>query len=152
VTATDAPEQLVGITVGEGPRFELFVYVDDVDMAVAAVRANDAPVLKQPEDMFRGERVAWIVDPEGNPVALAAFRDAGRFERTSMKNRIPGVPSRSKSHAANLLDRALRGRQDLHRWRVYYAPGTGARNAHTRGNPRLTMTVETSTWATQKGL
>ena len=29
-----------------------------------------APVLRQPEDMFWGERVAYVADPEGNPVEL----------------------------------------------------------------------------------
>jgi lactoylglutathione lyase len=47
----------------------LFVYVDDVDAAVALLAA---PVLRAPEDMFWGERVAWVADPDGNPVALAA--------------------------------------------------------------------------------
>jgi lactoylglutathione lyase len=71
VATTDSPEQLVGIEVGSGPRFEIFVYVDDVDRAVAAVRAGDGRVLKEADDMFWGERVAWVADPEGNPVALA---------------------------------------------------------------------------------
>ncbi len=49
----------------------MFVYVHDVDRAVETVRAGDGRVLKEPDDMFWGERVAWVADPEGNPVALA---------------------------------------------------------------------------------
>jgi lactoylglutathione lyase len=71
VTTIESPEQLVGIEVGSGPRFEIFIYVDDVDRAVETVRAGGGRVLKEADDMFWGERVAWVADPEGNPVALA---------------------------------------------------------------------------------
>lgn len=70
VVTADSPRDLIGIEVGEHPRFELFVYVDDVDRCVD--RLNRAAVLRQPEDMFWGERVAYVADPDGNPVALAA--------------------------------------------------------------------------------
>jgi lactoylglutathione lyase len=72
VTTVESPEQLIGVRVGDGPRFEMFVYVDDVDETLAALRGDDVQVLKAPEDMFWGERLAWITDPDGNPVALAA--------------------------------------------------------------------------------
>jgi hypothetical protein len=42
------------VKVGSDPRFEMFVYVDDVDEAVAQVRGADGRVLKEPEDMFLG--------------------------------------------------------------------------------------------------
>lgn len=71
ITTTDSPEQLVGVTVGSGPRFEMFVYVDDVDAVVDKLRADGAQVFKDPADMFWGERVAYVADPDGNPVALA---------------------------------------------------------------------------------
>ncbi len=57
--------------VGSDPRFEMFVYVDNVDETLARLRDGDVRVLKGPQDMFWGERVAWIADPDGNPVALA---------------------------------------------------------------------------------
>jgi lactoylglutathione lyase len=60
------------VRVGDGPRFEMFVSVDDVDQTLAALRGDDVQVLKAPEDMFWGERLAWITDPDGNAVALAA--------------------------------------------------------------------------------
>jgi lactoylglutathione lyase len=76
VTTIGSPEQLIGVRVGSGPRFEMFVYVDNVDETLAAFRDGDVQVLKAPEDMFWGERVAWIADPDGNPVALAAAAEA----------------------------------------------------------------------------
>jgi lactoylglutathione lyase len=72
VVTADSPRQLIGVDVGKHPRFELFIYVDDVDQSVGQLHASGAPVLRQPEDMFWGERVAYVADPEGNPVALAA--------------------------------------------------------------------------------
>ena len=64
-------EAQLGITVGTAPRFELFVYVDDVEAAVESFRAAGYPVLQEPATMPWGERQAYIADPEGNPVALA---------------------------------------------------------------------------------
>jgi lactoylglutathione lyase len=49
----------------------MFVYVDNVDDTLAALRDADVRLLKGPQDMFWGERVAWVADPDGNPVALA---------------------------------------------------------------------------------
>jgi len=65
------PEATLGITVGTAPRFELFVYVDDVEAEVAVFRAAGHPVLQEPATMPWGERQAYLADPEGNPVALA---------------------------------------------------------------------------------
>ena len=65
------PEAQLGITVGAAPRFELFVYVADVDAEVEAFRNAGHAVLQEPATMPWGERQAYIADPEGNPVALA---------------------------------------------------------------------------------
>jgi lactoylglutathione lyase len=64
------PQDQYGAPMGDGVRFELFVYVDDVDALVARLR-GDVDVLREPEAMPWGERVAYVADPEGNPVALA---------------------------------------------------------------------------------
>lgn len=72
VVTADSPRQLIGVEVGKHPRFELFIYVDDVDQTVGQLQASGAHVLRQPEDMFWDERVVYVPDPEGNPVALAA--------------------------------------------------------------------------------
>jgi lactoylglutathione lyase len=65
------PEAQLGITVGTAPRFELFVYVDDVEGTVETFRAAGYPVLQEPATMPWGERQAYVSDPDNNPVALA---------------------------------------------------------------------------------
>jgi lactoylglutathione lyase len=65
------PRDQLGFDVGPAPRFEMFVYVDDIEAAVAAARARGSEVLKEPTDMPWGERLAYVTDPDGNPVALA---------------------------------------------------------------------------------
>ena len=71
VVHESSPRSLIGVELGDGPRFELFVYVEDVDATVEELRTGGAPVLREPEDMPWGERVAFVADPEGNPVTLA---------------------------------------------------------------------------------
>ena len=65
------PEAQLGITVGTAPRFELFVYVDDVEAQVETFRAAGYTVLQQPATMPWGERQAYVSDPDDNPIALA---------------------------------------------------------------------------------
>jgi lactoylglutathione lyase len=64
-----------GLHRGDGPRFEMFVYVDDVDALVPKLRSDGVTVLRDPADMPWGERVAAIADPDGNPVSLANGAD-----------------------------------------------------------------------------
>jgi lactoylglutathione lyase len=71
VTTEDAPRMLAGVEPQPGPRHELFVYVSDVDAVVTHLRELGATVLREPADMFWGERVAYVTDPEGNLVSLA---------------------------------------------------------------------------------
>jgi lactoylglutathione lyase len=71
VVTRQSPEQLIGVAVGDQPRFELYVYTDEVDARVDALRAAGTTILRDPEDMPWGARVAYVEDPEGNPVALA---------------------------------------------------------------------------------
>lgn len=71
VVTVDSPQQLLGVPVGSEPRGEMFVYIDNVDRIVEHLRGSGATVLREPEDMPWGERVAYVADPEGNPVALA---------------------------------------------------------------------------------
>ena len=72
VTTEDSPRMLAGVEPGPGPRHELFVYVDEVDAAVAAVTGAGGSVLREPADMPWGERVGFVADPEGNVVSLAS--------------------------------------------------------------------------------
>lgn len=77
ITTEDSPRMLAGIEPGEGPRHELFVYVDDVDATVARLREGGVSVVREPVDMPWGERVALVFDPEGNLVSLAATGSPG---------------------------------------------------------------------------
>jgi lactoylglutathione lyase len=56
--------------VGTGPRFEMFVYVNDIDRTIDQF-GDTINVLRPPAIMPWGERVAFVTDPDGNPVALA---------------------------------------------------------------------------------
>lgn len=59
-----------GLSPGTGPRFEMYVYVDDLDATIAGLLEAGVAVLRSPEDMPWGERMATVADPEGNPIAL----------------------------------------------------------------------------------
>ncbi len=52
--------------------FELCVYVDDVDQAVAEVAQRGHEVLRGPADQPWGERMAYVADPDGNPIMICA--------------------------------------------------------------------------------
>jgi lactoylglutathione lyase len=67
-----SPQTLISKSIGDGPRFELFTYVDDVDASIVKMRDAGVPVLREAEDMPWGERLAFVADPDGNPVTLAA--------------------------------------------------------------------------------
>lgn len=71
ITDSGWPEAQLGITVGTAPRFELFVYVDDVEAQVAAFREAGHEVVQEPANMPWGERQAYVFDPDRNPVAVA---------------------------------------------------------------------------------
>jgi len=58
-----------GLSPATGPRFEMYVYVDDLDATLTDLRAQ-ATILREAENMPWGERIATVADPEGNPVAL----------------------------------------------------------------------------------
>jgi uncharacterized glyoxalase superfamily protein PhnB len=51
-------------------RFSIWVYADDCDAAVDRLRAAGAPVVAEPEDQPWGERVARVLDPDGNLVIV----------------------------------------------------------------------------------
>ena len=71
VVAADWPRDQYGATVAAGVRFEMFVYVDAVDDVVERLRGRGTEVLREAADMPWGERVGYVADPDGNPVALA---------------------------------------------------------------------------------
>jgi lactoylglutathione lyase len=64
-------ESLHGRPVEPGARgFELCLYVDDVDEAVADLARRGHEVLFAPADQPWGERMAYVADPDGNPVMI----------------------------------------------------------------------------------
>ena len=55
--------------VPDGPRpIALWVYVDDCDGYVARVRSAGFRVTEEPADQPWGERIARVIDPDGNEV------------------------------------------------------------------------------------
>jgi lactoylglutathione lyase len=64
----------IGIGAGgvEDDAVAFWVYVDDVDAALAALRAAGAEVVGEPVDQPWGERVAQVRDPAGTLVYLGA--------------------------------------------------------------------------------
>ena len=66
-------DSTIGIGAGGGEeRFGYWVYVDNVDAALAVLRDAGAPVVAEPADQPWGERVAQTRDPAGNLVYLGA--------------------------------------------------------------------------------
>jgi len=63
-----------GLSPGNGPRFEMYVYVEDLDATLAELASAQVTVLREAQDMPWGERIATLADPEGNPVALCQTR------------------------------------------------------------------------------
>jgi lactoylglutathione lyase len=74
VVSADWPKDQYGIPRGDGPVFEIFIYVDDADKVVAGLAAKGVVVIREPEAMPWGERVGFVRDPDGNPVAIATAR------------------------------------------------------------------------------
>jgi len=50
----------------------LWVYADDCDAAVDRLRAAGVTVLAEPADEPWGERVARVLDPDGNQVLIGS--------------------------------------------------------------------------------
>jgi len=83
--ALDLGQSHLGIGAGTdeaGPapddgRFTLWVYADDCDAAVARLRTAGVQVLAEPADQPWGERVARVLDPDGNLVIVGQAAAAG---------------------------------------------------------------------------
>lgn len=55
---------------GGGQRFSLWVYAESCDEAVERLRAGGAQITEEPADQPWGERVARVLDPDGNEVIV----------------------------------------------------------------------------------
>jgi lactoylglutathione lyase len=56
--------------VAPAGRVALWLYSDDVDREIEGLRAAGVPVAQEPEDMEWGERMAAVLDPDGNEVFI----------------------------------------------------------------------------------
>ncbi|HET6212795.1 MAG TPA: VOC family protein [Micromonosporaceae bacterium] len=53
----------------------MWVYTDDCDAALGRLRSGGVPVVQEPADQPWGERMATVVDPDGNRVIIASRAD-----------------------------------------------------------------------------
>ena len=53
-----------------GQRFALWVYADSCDAAVQRLREGGATITQEPADQPWGERMARVLDPDGNDVIV----------------------------------------------------------------------------------
>jgi lactoylglutathione lyase len=74
--ALDIGDSHIGIgrdpELSDGPsaRFSLWVYAADCDAAVERARSAGVPIAEEPADQPWGERVARVLDPDGNLVLI----------------------------------------------------------------------------------
>jgi uncharacterized glyoxalase superfamily protein PhnB len=54
----------------DGQRFALWVYADSCDGAVERLRAGNVTITEEPADQPWGERIARVLDPDGNDVII----------------------------------------------------------------------------------
>lgn len=74
VTSIEWARDRYGMSMAEGARVEMYVYVAHLEELVEELRAAGVRVLAEPDDMPWGERIATVADHDGNPVALCAER------------------------------------------------------------------------------
>lgn len=57
-----------------GHTMEIVLWNDDTDSAYTRLTAKGAPSLSPPHDFLGFLRVAWVADPDGNPIQLVQRR------------------------------------------------------------------------------
>lgn len=57
-----------------GRPVEILLWTDDTDGDYARLTAASAPSLSAPHDFLDDLRLAWVADPDGNPIQLAQHR------------------------------------------------------------------------------
>lgn len=70
VTSVEWAMERYGLSMGDGARFEMYIYVADLDGMVRRLADAHVPILRDPRTCRGGERIATVADPEGNPIAL----------------------------------------------------------------------------------
>jgi glyoxylase I family protein len=56
--------------VPSGQRAAVILWTDDTPAALAAVTSRGAPVLREPYEWLGRLLIAWVADPDGNPIQL----------------------------------------------------------------------------------
>jgi catechol 2,3-dioxygenase-like lactoylglutathione lyase family enzyme len=64
----------IDIPPGQARGMELVLWTDDTDAAYADAVAAGATSLSEPHDLLGTLRMAWIADPDGNPIQLVQRR------------------------------------------------------------------------------
>jgi lactoylglutathione lyase len=64
-------------TAGPTERFSLWVYAGDCDAAVERLRAAGVRIVDEPADQPWGERIARVLDPDGNVVIVGQAAASG---------------------------------------------------------------------------
>jgi lactoylglutathione lyase len=59
-----------GADAGPSPRLRLWVYAEECDAAVERLREAGVTIVEEPADQPWGERVARVLDPDGNLVLV----------------------------------------------------------------------------------
>jgi hypothetical protein len=59
-----------------GRPVEIVLWTDDADRDYARLTAEGAPSLSTPHDFLSDLRLAWVADPDGNPIQLAQKRES----------------------------------------------------------------------------
>jgi catechol 2,3-dioxygenase-like lactoylglutathione lyase family enzyme len=57
-----------------GRPVEILLWTDDTDRDYARLIGQGAPSLSAPHDWLSDLRLAWVADPDGNPIQLAQHR------------------------------------------------------------------------------
>jgi predicted enzyme related to lactoylglutathione lyase len=75
IAAVDAAIADHGLTpnLAGGP-VEIVLWTDDTDRDYARLTAEGTPSLSAPHDFVSDLRLAWVADPDGNPIQLAQKR------------------------------------------------------------------------------
>ena len=60
-----------------GRPVEIVLWTDDTDGAYERLTAQGAAPLSAPHDFLSDLRLAWVADPDGNPIQLAQHRERG---------------------------------------------------------------------------
>jgi lactoylglutathione lyase len=66
VTSAEWAMDPYGVSLGDGPRFEMYLYVPEPGAMVRQLAGAGVPIMRDPEDMPWRERIATVADSDGN--------------------------------------------------------------------------------------